>query len=203
VGGRIAVTSVLLIVAGVSGFTAWRQYQDTRAVAGRFDELSQRVDAVAQAAEAPAGVLNELKKSHQKLGDRITQAESALAEVKQSLQDVQNRIAQVEATVATVAARPAPAPAPAARPRPVSPPPVSQVPVAPPPPQPEFRVLGVEMRGGERFLAIAPPSATTLDQIRLLRVGDSNGMWLLQSIDPSIKTATFAVNGLIQRLSLP
>ena len=37
---------------------------------------------------------------------------------------------------------------------------------------PPFDVVGIEVRGGERFLSIAPAGSTRLDQISLIRPGD-------------------------------
>ncbi|OPE00635.1 methyl-accepting chemotaxis protein, partial [Pseudomonas aeruginosa] len=36
-----------------------------------------------------------------------------------------------------------------------------------------FSILGVEYRGGERFLSVAPPGSTQLSQIYLIRQGDA------------------------------
>ena len=50
-------------------------------------------------------------------------------------------------------------------------------------PEPPFRVLGVELRGGERFLSITSTAAPSLAGARLLREGDAEGGWQLQSIE--------------------
>lgn len=56
---------------------------------------------------------------------------------------------------------------------------------------PPFSVLGVESRGGERFLVVAPPDSRSLDDIQLLHNGEQLGTWLLKVLEPN--SATFAV----------
>jgi len=56
---------------------------------------------------------------------------------------------------------------------------------------PPFRVLDVETRGGESFLAIAPAGSRILNDIRLMREGDSLYGWQLASLSP--QRAVFAV----------
>ncbi|MNN80028.1 hypothetical protein D3C81_1967220 [compost metagenome] len=66
---------------------------------------------------------------------------------------------------------------------------------------PPFRVLGVELRGGERFLSIAAPAASSLTGSRLLREGDAEGGWQLQSIEA--RAGMFLMNGQTQRVAAP
>lgn len=68
-------------------------------------------------------------------------------------------------------------------------------------PVPPFQVVGVELRGGERFLSVAPMAATSLGSVRLLREGDAEGGWHLQSIEA--RAAVFQVNGQTQRVVVP
>ncbi|CAK0039039.1 Uncharacterised protein [Burkholderia pseudomallei] len=71
--------------------------------------------------------------------------------------------------------------------------------VAPPPPRmPPFAILGVEQRGGQTFLTIAPPHWHALGDVHLLQLGDSEGDWQLEALDGH--TATFRVDGRIQHL---
>ncbi|MER2552438.1 MAG: hypothetical protein ABTQ28_04135 [Thauera sp.] len=78
-----------------------------------------------------------------------------------------------------------------------------RTPAATPPkvPEPPFQVMGVELRGGERFLSITATSATSLAGARLLREGDAEGGWHLQSIEA--RAAVFQVNGQTQRVAVP
>jgi hypothetical protein len=59
--------------------------------------------------------------------------------------------------------------------------------------EPPFRLLGLEMRGGETFLAIAPPKAVSLAEMSVLRVGDIEDGWQLESLDGN--SATFRFQG--------
>ncbi|RMM86569.1 hypothetical protein ALQ70_02712, partial [Pseudomonas savastanoi pv. glycinea] len=54
---------------------------------------------------------------------------------------------------------------------------------------------GVEYRGGERFLSVAPPGSTQLSQLNLIRPGDmvAGSNWQLNSLDDS--RALFSING--------
>ncbi len=48
---------------------------------------------------------------------------------------------------------------------------------------PPFRLLGLEVRGGERFVSILADTATAMGDARLLRPGDSQDTWRLESIE--------------------
>ena len=68
-------------------------------------------------------------------------------------------------------------------------------------PEPPFNVVGLELRGGERFVSIASRGATALTDLRLLREGESIGAWQLQAIDAH--AAVFRVDNQTVRLALP
>ncbi|SHM64949.1 hypothetical protein SAMN05216593_102143 [Pseudomonas asturiensis] len=61
----------------------------------------------------------------------------------------------------------------------------------PVPLSPPFSVLGVESRGGERFLAVAPHDSSSLIDIRLLHAGEQFGAWHLKVLEPH--SAIFSV----------
>ncbi|MGY2373246.1 chemotaxis protein [Pseudomonas sp. SDO524_S393] len=61
----------------------------------------------------------------------------------------------------------------------------------PAPISPPFSVLGVEARGGEHFLAVAPPDSRSLKDVRLLHSGEQLGAWQLKVLEPN--SAIFAV----------
>jgi len=76
---------------------------------------------------------------------------------------------------------------------------------SPKPPVPEpppFHVMGVEYRGGERFLSVAPPGSTQLSQINLLRPGDAiaGTAWRLSALDD--QSARFDVSGNSRTLTI-
>lgn len=67
--------------------------------------------------------------------------------------------------------------------------------------QPPFSVVGIELRGGERFLSVAPINASLLGQVRVLRPGDVEGNWRLEALDG--KSAQFNVDGQVRRIVIP
>jgi hypothetical protein len=68
-------------------------------------------------------------------------------------------------------------------------------------PEPPFSVVGVELRGGERFLSVASLKASSVLDVWLLRAGDAVGAWHLQAIEA--RAAVFRVDGQTQRIALP
>jgi hypothetical protein len=66
---------------------------------------------------------------------------------------------------------------------------------------PPFLPLGIELRGGERFLSIVPAGASSIAQARALRPGDREGNWILDRLERNV--AEFRVEGQTQRLSVP
>lgn len=101
---------------------------------------------------------------------------------------VQNRLdalVQQVSTIKPVANKPRPR---AAKPRPT-------------PTTPAFQLLGVESRGGARFLAIQPNGTAGLAAVRLLRLGDAEGCWQLETLEP--RSAVFRVDQQTRRLPLP
>ena len=66
---------------------------------------------------------------------------------------------------------------------------------------PPFEVLGTELRGGEEFLAVAPRDAHSLSQARVLRAGESDGDWTLESIEG--RTAVFKRGEQLRRMAIP
>ena len=83
-------------------------------------------------------------------------------------------------------------------------PPPPQPPVttpSPSPASPPFRLVGLELRGGETFLAVTPTNAVSLAQVSVLRIGDVEDGWQLEALDD--KSATFRFEGQLRRLELP
>ena len=68
-------------------------------------------------------------------------------------------------------------------------------------PEPPFNVVGLELRGGERFVSIASHGAAALTDLRLLREGESIGAWQLQAIDAH--AVVFRVDDQTVRVALP
>ena len=67
--------------------------------------------------------------------------------------------------------------------------------------EPPFNVVGLELRGGERFVSIASRGAAALTDLRLLREGESIGAWQLQAIDAH--AVVFRVDDQTVRVALP
>lgn len=68
------------------------------------------------------------------------------------------------------------------------------------PTEPSFQIIGRELRGGERFLSINPLGSQSLEQSRILRIGETYAGWRLQGFD--VQTAEFVVDGELRRLNI-
>jgi polyhydroxyalkanoate synthesis regulator phasin len=124
------------------------------------------------------------------LDERLVQVEQAQAtDVHASdVQALQARVGDIEARMKRTAT-------PTAAPRRTAEPAKPKVPEAP------FNVVGVELRGGERFLLVAAPKASSVLDVWLLREGDAVGGWHLLAIEA--RAAVFRVDGQTQRIALP
>ncbi|WP_025806359.1 hypothetical protein [Pseudomonas chlororaphis] len=165
------------------------QASQVDALAARLGQAEQQLAAIKR--QAPPLTLE----ARTELETRLTQVETALRghADDQALQALQGRIEKLEA-------RPAPTKVviPPSRPKPASTKPAKEpLKVLLPP----FQVMGVELRGGERFLTVAPLGAATVGQMRLLRAGEAEGIWTLENI--GVKQATFRVEGKVQQLVVP
>ncbi|WP_417696718.1 hypothetical protein [Pseudomonas sp.] len=67
--------------------------------------------------------------------------------------------------------------------------------------EPPFQVFGRELRGGERFLSIGPVGSRSLDQSRLIRIGESYSGWRFEGFDDLF--AVFVADGVTHRLNIP
>lgn len=65
---------------------------------------------------------------------------------------------------------------------------------------PPFKVLGAELRGGERMLVILPQGKSSIDAVQLISTGQSYGNWQLQSFNS--KTATFKSGNKTRQLAI-
>ncbi|WP_075257989.1 hypothetical protein [Herbaspirillum camelliae] len=192
----LLLISLIAVVnsVGLSRLTeqARRDTQETqiKALAEQVKELAQQAEA-GKRQPKPASQA-EVAAARQALENRLASLEQAQADAAHAsdLQALQGRVSAVETRQQELrAAVPA-----VLRPR---------VPVAVKPKVlvPPFRGVGLELRGGERFLSIAPPATISLANVRLLREGDSDSGWQLQSIEAH--AALFLVNGQPQRIALP
>lgn len=146
--------------------------------------LSNRIDAVQAYAK-------QASKTTQDLSMRVTAAEELVMVLKASIEMIDIRLQELSKPQASEPPVVAPPPKPVIRKKP------------PPAPQPPpFTVIGIEYRGGERFLSVAPPGSTQLSQINLIRPGDgvTGTAWKLKSMDG--RSAHFEVAGLSRTLTV-
>jgi len=200
-GLKIAVAVWLLLVSaiaiidsvGLSRLTEQsrrsEQEGQLKALNARVADLAQQVDAFRQQPK-PASQADFVA-ARQALDARLARVEQAQADVAHTsdVQALQARLSVIETRQQQ--ARSAPVASTVHR----------RIAAKPKTLEPPFRVVGVDMRGGERFLSITAPAATSLANIRLLREGDSNSGWQLQAIEAH--AALFRVNGRTQRVVLP
>lgn len=156
---------------------------------GRLADLAEQVELVRRQPAAVAQARYDTE--HQAVTQRLADIELAQGErlVAGDLRPLQDRLAHLEA-------RQAQRPISQAAPRPPAP----ETP-RPKPAGPSFQVLGVELRADERFLSIRPRGANALSQVRLLRVGEEEDGWRLESIEDG--SATFHRAGERLRIAVP
>lgn len=144
-------------------------------------DLKQMVDTGEQQANTLDPMVDQWAHEIQELRDGLTARATAA-----DMTALRARLEQVEHQLLDLRPQPSPPPpTPAAtrakktaRPKPI--------PLPPP-----FSVLSVESRGGERFLAVAPPDSRSLMDVRLLHSGEQLGAWQLKVLAPN--SAIFAV----------
>lgn len=160
-----------------------------QAMSARIVELQQQIDTLKNQPRPLS--LASFATVRQGMEDRLTEVEQVQETCAQSvdLQVFRSRLEQIEARlkkarqpVLTKPAHKNPEGAPQQKPSIQAPP---------------FKTIGIELRGGERFLAIAARGAASLEQVHLLRVGEAEGAWLLEGIEA--QAAVFRTDGQIRR----
>ncbi|KPW57984.1 Uncharacterized protein ALO82_03987 [Pseudomonas syringae pv. broussonetiae] len=193
-----------------TGFESAANLETVNAITQRINGVDDRLDAASQLKSV---TIDDFRAGQQALSNRIDavqalvkQAQDAAQQAAATMQEVVVMGARIEELQVKLqdlrAAKPASVQISAAKPK--TPPPSrkstaqSKVPEAPPP----FSVVGVEYRGGERFLSVAPPGSTQLSQLNLIRPGDmvAGSNWQLNSLDDS--RALFSINGSTRILPL-
>lgn len=156
----------------------------------RLTELVQQIEQSQQQPAALPQARYELER--QALELRLNMPEQAIGSrpTTENLLPLQARIEQLEAQFS------APRPTPAAAPRPRVAASVKPKSIKPP-----LRVIGVELRAGEQFLSILPAASDALSQVRLLRPGEAEAGWHLESIEGS--NALFRHGDDTRRLPVP
>lgn len=198
---RVATATWLLLISAVVlidhiALSDLAEQAETRAPGAQVAVLEGRLTDLAEQVELdrwnPAAVAQaRYDTDHQAVTQRLADIELALGErlVATDLRPLQDRLAHLEA-------RQAQRPISQTAPRPPAP----ETP-RPKPTKPSFQVLGVELRADERLLSIRPHGASALSQVRLLRVGEEEDGWRLESIEDG--SATFHRAGDHLRIAVP
>lgn len=198
---RVAAASWLLFISAVvvidHVILSTRADRTEDAVPGmQLSELEAQLAELAreleQQRQEPAALpLERYASERVALDQRLAALEQALADRPTiDLQSLQTRIDRLEVRLATVRSAPTDASRPPVR-----------APARPRPVEPSFRVIGVELRAGERFLSILPADASALAQARLLRAGETEAGWRLEVIEDG--TAVFRHGDEVRRLTVP
>lgn len=154
----------------------------------RLSELAQHVEDVLDQPEpvTPA----DIAVIHQALEARLADMEHAVS-THADIAPLESRLDQFEARLQEARRTLLPAASPLQRPAPAKP-------IVTEPP---FLVLSIELRGGERFLSIAPTDPQSLAEARVRRPGETVGGWLLEAINGN--TVVFRVDGQARQLTVP
>jgi len=155
----------------------------------RLAELAREIE---QQRQGPAALpLGRYESERVALDQRLEALEQAVDDRPTiDLQSLQTRIDRLEVRLATVRSAPTAASRPPVR-----------APARPRPIEPSFRVIGVELRAGERFLSILPTDAAALAQARLLRAGETEAGWRLEVMEDG--AAVFRHGDEVRRLTVP
>ena len=180
------------------GYQAVNEQADQERLNFRLQRLEAQAASLAEAIEAiqqrPAvATAADLKDIRQFLEARAAQVEKTLSAYA-AADDLQALRAEVEQVKARQTAARAATPAqPRTRNKPTAKP--------EPPPLP-FRIVGAELRAGERSVSVAPSNGDfTPDQLQVLLPGDAVGPWRLQAVEGN--TAVFQAGDQTRRVAIP
>lgn len=187
-----------LSVFVAQGYQAMNDQSDQQRLDARLQRLEAQVVGLAETTEAlqqrPAAVtVAGLQDTRQALEARIAQVEQTLGDhaAADDLQALRAEVEQIK-TLQRTTRTAAPAQShtkrkPATRPE--------------PPPLP-FRVVGAELRAGQRSVSVAPSAGNfNPDQVQVLLPGDAVGPWRLQAIEGN--TAVFQAGSHTRRVAIP
>lgn len=155
-------------------------------------QLAELARELEQQRQGPAALpLRRYESERLVLDQRLAALEQAVDDRPTiDLQSLQTRIDRLEVRLATVRSAPTAASRPPVR-----------APARPRHVEPSFRVIGVELRAGERFLSILPADAAALAQARLLRAGETEAGWRLEVMEDG--GAVFRHGDEVRRLTVP
>ena len=180
------------------GYQAMNDQANHERLDSRLQRLEAQATSLAETIEAiqqrPAvATAADLKDTRQILEARAAQVEQSLSAYA-AANDLQALRAEVEqlktrqtAARAAVPAQPRAPSKSAAKPEPL--------------PLP-FRIVGAELRAGERSVSVAPSNGDfTPDQLQVLLPGDAVGPWRLQAVEGN--TAVFQAGDQTRRVAIP
>lgn len=144
-------------------------------------DLKQMVDTGEQQANTLDPMLDQWAQEIQELRDGL-----AARATEADMTELRARLEHVEQQLLELKTQPSPPPPTSSTTKPKKIARPKSIPLSPP-----FSVLSVESRGGERFLAVAPPDSLSLMDVRLLHSGEQFGAWHLKVLEPN--SAIFAV----------
>ena len=144
-------------------------------------DLKQMVDTGEQQANTLDPMLDQWAQEIQELRDGL-----AARATEADMTALRARLEHVEQQLLELKTQPSPPPPTSSTTKPKKTARPKSIPLSPP-----FSVLSVESRGGERFLAVAPPDSRSLMDVRLLHSGEQFGAWHLKVLEPN--SAIFAV----------
>ena len=223
---HLSIAAGLLILGAIIAFQQYQLSTLSRTVNGAaekvsIDALQSRVSAIDDRLETVSGkplvTMEDFRVSQQALSNRIDAVQATakkahdtavevihssatsgdLLVLKADLESLESKLQKMSRPQdqSTAPAHKVPLSKPKKpAPRKASPP-IQQEP-------PPFQMVGLEYRGGERFLSVAPAGSTRLSQIYLIRPGEvvSGSTWRLKSVDE--RTATFDAGGTTRTLSI-
>ena len=206
---RRPITAVMLQslmwlwLIGLSVFAALSyQTMNDQADQDRLDSRLQRLEAqatgLAETIEAiqqrPAvATAADLKDTRQILEARAAQVEKSLSAyaAADDLQALRAEVEQIKTRQTTARAA-----------APVQPRAPGKSAAKPEPPPLPFRIVGAELRAGERSVSVAPSNGDfTPDQLQVLLPGDAVGPWRLQAVEGS--TAVFQAGDQTRHVAIP
>jgi len=180
------------------GYQAMNDHAGQERLDSRLQRLEAQATGLAETVEAiqqrPAlATAADLKDTRQILEARAAQVEKSLSAYA-AADDLQALRAEVEQVKARQTAARAAVPA-----QPRAP---SKSAAKPEPPPLPFRIVGAELRAGERSVSVAPSSGDfTPDQLQVLLPGDAVGPWRLLAVESN--TAVFQAGDQTRRVAIP
>lgn len=183
------------------GYQTMNDQADQERLDSRLQRLEARAAGLVESIEAiqqrsTVATAADLKDTRQVLEARAAQVEKTLSGYA-AADDLQALRAEVEQIKARQTAAPVPRAAAPAQPRASG-----KAAAKPEPPPLPFRVVGAELRAGQRSVSVAPSSADfTPDQLQVLLPGDALGPWHLQAIEGN--TAVFQAGNQTRRVAIP